>query len=136
MAREILTSSDDSVVVVKDLQVLFQEKGVGITPLWNAIESLGEQMKESIVGDRVMGKASALLCLYAGVQRVYACQISKSALAVLLQAEIPGETDKIIPYVTDKQGTGLCPFEQLLERVTDPNEAYELIQQKLASMQK
>lgn len=127
LVRDILNTSDVSVVVVKNNQVLTKKKGAGIKPIIYAIEELGENIHESILGDRILGKASSLLCRYAKIKAVYSPQATKTAIALLIKGSIPVQVDHIIPYVTNRDRSGLCPFEKMLENITEPEIAYNIL---------
>ena len=92
-----------------------------------AIDELGQEMQGTTVGDRILGKASALLCAYSKISSVYSPQTTKTALAVLIRAGIPGQTDESIPYVKNKYGNDICPFEKMLSDVDSPEEAYKIL---------
>ena len=98
-AREVLSTTDCSIVVVKNDSILIKKQGNGIKPILEAIEELGQEIKDSIIGDRILGKASALLCVYAKASGVYSRQSTKTAIAVLMRAGIPSQTDEMIPYI-------------------------------------
>ena len=67
VARDILSKTDCSIVVVKNGNILTKKQGDGMRPILEAIDELREDMQGSIVGDRILGKASALLCVYSKV---------------------------------------------------------------------
>lgn len=126
-ARDILSKADYSIVVVKNGNVLTKKQGDGIRPILEAIDELGGDMQGSIVGDKILGKASALLCVYSKVNGVYSLQATKTAIAVLIRAGIPGQTDEIIPYIKNRNGNDVCPFEKMLLDVDSPEEAFEIL---------
>ncbi len=84
-------------------------------------------MLGSTVGCRSLDKASALLCAYAKVSGVYAPQATKKAIAVLIRANIPARTDQMIPYVKNKDGTEVSPFEDMLMNIDSPEEAHNIL---------
>jgi hypothetical protein len=131
LARELLLGSDYSFVVVKNGKLLTGKRGDGVKPILYAIEEVGNDMQGSTVGYRTLGKASALLCAYAKVAGVYAPQATKKAIAVLIRANIPGRADEMIPYVKNKEGTGVSPFETMLIDVDSPEEAYKILKNKI-----
>jgi hypothetical protein len=131
LARDILQTSDSSVVFIKNSQILVKKKGDGIRPLLEAIDELGEQTQGCIVGDRILGKASALLCRYANISAVYSPQGTKTAIALMIIGGVPSQIDQLIPFITNRFGDGMCPFEKMLENVTEPEEAYEILNEKL-----
>ena len=77
--REILSKTEHSIVVIKNGDVLTKKKGEGIRPILEAIDELKENMNDSVIGDRILGKASALLCAYAKCKGVYSPQATKKA---------------------------------------------------------
>jgi hypothetical protein len=133
-ARELLSTTDFSVVVLKNGTVVTKKQGDGIKPILETVDELGEKLQGAIVGDRILGKASALLCAYAKVGGVYAPQATKTAIAVLIRTGIPGQTDELIPYVKNRDGDSLCPFEDMLADVDLPEEAYTILKNSLSQM--
>jgi len=100
-------------------------------PILEAIDELKENMNDSVIGDRILGKASALLCRYAKVKGVYSPQATKTAIALLVLAGIPSQIDEIIPYIKNRGGDGVCPFEEILKNVDSPEEAYNILKKKV-----
>ena len=127
VAEKMLGSSSGSIVVVKNGQVITTKQGKGIKPILDTIDELGEQMHGCVVGDRILGKASSFLCVYAKVSGVYSPQATKTAIAVLIRAGIPCQADKLIPFIQNRNGDGICPFEQLLSTVESADEAYVMV---------
>jgi hypothetical protein len=128
-AREILLNAGCSIVVIKENTIVTQKKGDGIQPLLEVIEE--QDLRGSVVGDKILGKASALLCVYSAVSGVYSLQATKTAIAALIRAGIPGQTDKMIPYITNKSGNDMCPFEKVLLNIDSPDEAYRLLKKMI-----
>ncbi len=121
---EVMEAYPYSIVVVENKQVLAHKTGEGVRPFIELIDELGNSLEGKIIGDRILGKASALLCAYSQVAGVYAPQATKTAIAVLIQAGIPGETDKLIDHVSNRFGTGVCPFEEMLTEVDEAEQAF------------
>jgi len=131
LVRDILSTSDVSVVVVKNAQVLAKKQGNGIRPILEVVDELGESMHQAIVGDRILGKASALLCRYANVRGVYSPQATKTAIALLIMGGVPCQVDKMIPFIKNRDGTGMCPFEKILENIIEPEAAYNMLKENI-----
>ncbi len=131
LAREVLTNSDCSIAVISYGKIWKKKKGEGIKPLLETIEEMGEDIYNSVIGDRILGRASALLCRYAKAQAVYSPQGTKTGIAILIMGGVPCQVDKLIPFINNKSGDGLCPFEKMLKDVTDPNESYKILREKL-----
>ncbi|RLF34644.1 MAG: hypothetical protein DRN08_04340 [Thermoplasmata archaeon] len=74
-----------------------------------------------------------MLCIYSKVASVYSTMATKKAIAALIQAKIPGQTDKIIPYIKNKNGKDICPFEKMLQDIHSPEEAYKILKKHFVS---
>jgi len=130
-AREIMATKGYSIVVVKNKKTLFTKTGEGVKPILETIEELGERMHDTVVGDRVLGKASALLCRYSKVKGVYSPQATKTAIALLIIGGIPCQVDKVIPFIQNKSRAGYCPFEKMLEDVDSSEMAYKILKENV-----
>ena len=131
LARKTLSSENYSIIVIRDGKILTQKKGEGIKPILKVIEELGDEMQDTVVGDRILGKASAFLCRYSKVKGVYSPQATKTAIAILIIGGIPCQVDEMIPVIKNKSGDGLCPFEKMLKNVESPKEAYKILKEKV-----
>ena len=131
LAREQLTNSDCSIAVVSNGKIWRTKKGEGVRPLLEVIEEMGEEIHDTVIGDRILGRASALLCRYAKAQAVYSPQGTKTGIAILIMGGVPCQVDKLIPFINNRAGDGLCPFEKMLKDITDPDEAYKILKEKL-----
>ena len=131
VAREAISNSDNSIVVVQYGKIWKQIKGNGLRPFLELIEEMGEDIQGTVVGDRILGKASAMLCRYSKVKGVYSPQGTKTGIALLIMGGIPCQVDQLIPFIKNRDGSGLCPFEKMLEGVDTPDEAYKVLKNKI-----
>ena len=131
LAQNVISNEDVSVVVVNYGKIWRKKKGEGIKPFLEVIEEMGDDIHGSVIGDRILGKASALLCRYSKVRAVYSPQATKTAIALLIMGSIPTQVDKLIPFIENRDGSGLCPFEKMLDGVTSPDEAYTIIKNQI-----
>lgn len=131
LAREVLSNTDCSIVVVNYGKIWKQKTGEGIRPILETIEEMGEDIQGSVIGDRILGRASALLCRYANAQGVYSPQGTKTGIALLIMGGVPCQVDQLIPSIKNRDGNGLCPFEKMLKDVTSPEEAYKILKEKV-----
>jgi len=131
VAKKILSDKDVSIVLIKYKKIWKEKKGAGVKPIFDLIDEMGNELSEYVVGDRILGKASAFLCRYANVKAVYSPQATKTAIAILILGGIPCQVDQMIPFIKNREGTGLCPFEDLLKDVEKPDVAYKIIKEKI-----
>lgn len=131
LAREILSSTDNSIVIICNGKIWNQKKGEGMGPILETIEEMGEDIFDSVIGDRILGRASALLCRYAKAKGVYSPQGTKTGIALLIMGGVPCQVDELIPFIKNRDGSGICPFENMLKDVVSPEEAYNILKQKV-----
>jgi len=84
--------------------------------------------------DRVVGRATAFLYRLLGVKEVYAHVMSRAAAEVLESSGIAHSCGTLVDHIINRQGTGICPFEETVLHITDPEEAFTAIREKMAQM--
>ncbi|KYK25874.1 hypothetical protein AYK20_04275 [Thermoplasmatales archaeon SG8-52-1] len=131
LAREVLSTTDCSIVVISFGKIWKKKKGDGIRPFLEVIAEMGEEINDSVIGDRILGRASALLCRYIKAKGVYSPQGTKTGIALLIMGGVPCQVDKLIPIIKNRTGDGLCPFEKILKDVISPEEAYQILKDKV-----
>jgi len=130
-AGQYLKDHDVSVVAIKDGVILNSIKGEGIRPFLELIQQHRSLLEGCVIGDRILGKASALLCRYIGAKGVYADHGTNKAIATLIVGGIPNQVDEIVDIIKNRTKDGLCPFEKLLESEDDPRRAYRILVDKI-----
>ena len=127
IAKDCLFENDFSCVVVKDSKVLHSVNGKGIRPLLNLYKSHREDLCESYVADKVIGKAAASFLICAKVKEVFGKIVSESAVTLLKEYNIPVSYDLLIPDILNIEYTDICPMEKLASTSNDPHEIISLI---------
>ena len=135
-AQLLMQISDVSLVVIKEGKVLHKRTGRGIAPFIDLIESTSEDFSDCVIGDRLLGRASAFLCRYVQAAGVYAVIGTKKALAVLMVGGMMAQVDHFIDFISNRSQDGLCPFERAVSSVETPAEAFTLIRKKLDELQR
>lgn len=115
--------SNYSLVVIKDKQIIFSSTLDRLTPIIKAIRQCDQELTGSLVFDRVVGKAAALLLISVEIASVHSLIGSQQAVETLTRYRIPFIFEKIIPIVLNNAGTGPCPLEKLASNKT-PEEFY------------
>ena len=124
IAKQRLKTKKQTLVFVKDSKVIFESNNEGLKGFIDAIEIHGRSLSEASVADRVLGKAAALLCLYLKIKAVFAVIASQSGLEVLKKFDIKYEYENLVSAILDLRKIYQCPFEKLVENVSDPKEAF------------
>jgi hypothetical protein len=125
MAKERLHEGGLGLSIVKDGCVLYESTRHGIYDFLNAVEKEGAMLLGAAVADRVVGKAIALLCIYAKVEAVYAMILSVEARATLEQHSVHHEWEALVENVLNIDQTGTCPFERVVMRISNPTVAFK-----------
>lgn len=129
-ARQLLRTSSVSLVVVRGTYI-WQRSGRGIRPLYDLVTEEEHNLKGGALADIVIGKAAALLILYAGLTSAYARVMSRPAYNLLVHNNVDVVPDVIVEGILNRDQTGPCPMESLTTNLNIPGQAYRLIGQKL-----
>lgn len=113
LAKSILNKEKKAIVIVKDGRVVFSSDGRGIKPIYTALNELKDQLIGSSVADKVIGKAAAMICQQAQIKELSTNLISEGGLKVLDNTPIIYEYDKLVPYIKNRDQSGMCPVETL-----------------------
>ncbi|MEM3641202.1 MAG: DUF1893 domain-containing protein [Candidatus Bathyarchaeia archaeon] len=125
IAKNRLSTKKLTLSIVKNAETLFESNAHGISGLLEAIEKLEEKLEGASVADRVVGKAIALLCVYAGVKAVYALILSEKAKEIFENYNVHHEWKIFVEKILDVNKRETCPFEKLAINIFNPQEAYE-----------
>ncbi len=125
IAKTSLRKKQLTLVLVKNCETLFETKFHRISGFLKAIEQQGKNLHDASVADRVVGKAVALLCVYANVKEVYAETLSTEGKNVLQQNGIAVEWKELVDTILDDQRQNICPFEKEAADVNDPQVAFD-----------
>lgn len=122
MAKEFLENEKLALAIVKDGKLVFSSTGIGIKPLFTAVELSKDELEGSSVADKVTGKAAAMLCKYAKIKELHTHLISENAIAVLRDTQVILEYEESTPYIKNRDRTGMCPVETLSLKTNDIDE--------------
>ncbi len=107
--------------------IVFRRRGV--IDLFNAVTSHPDLMRGASVADKVIGLGAAFLLVKGGVAEVYADVISRPAVSKLQDAGISLSYGSMVEHIINREGTGICPVEQLTSTAKSPDEAWKLIKE-------
>ena len=120
-----------SLYVMKEGKVLFKSREHRIKPLYLCLRQHGEEMREAVVVDKLVGAAAAYLCILGKVKQVITPVISQAAVSALEGAGIPVYAEKTIDNVMNQDKTALCPMEKLASELQSPKAFYDHISEHL-----
>jgi len=102
---------------------LYTSRKTGIAPMLDWLAE-GADLRDFSAANKIVGKAAALLFVLAGVKSVYGEVMSQAGLAVLQKHHIPCSYGTLTPYIINRKGDGICPMEQTVQQIDDPQQAY------------
>jgi hypothetical protein len=132
LARSLLEEEKWNLVIVKGGQVLFSSRERGIAPFFQAVQSIGGSLHNAALADRIVGSAVAMLCLQARITSVYAGIASQGALDMLKGQGVTITSKSTVPYISNYDGTDLCPFEKMAGSCQGPSQLFVALQSLFA----
>ncbi len=108
----------------------------GIKPVLSKLNETKDYFKDLDVVDKIVGKAVAMLLVLSGARSVYALTLSKAGQEVLEKYHIAYRYDRMVDYIVNDAGDGMCPMELTVKDIDDPEEAYLALKRKVQEMMK
>ncbi len=131
-ARNMLHEGGYACVVCGRDTVAVSEKR-GVMPLLQWLAE-GKNWQGCAAADRVVGRAAAFLYVRLGVTAVYADVISRGGAEVLAGRGIETAWGEQVPFIANRSGDGLCPMEEAVLSLDDPEAAEEALRRKAAAL--
>lgn len=123
---------DHSICLCRDGD-FFTDDGRGISPMMRLIAE-GRDLKDYSAADQIVGKAAAMLFVLSGIKAVYGKVMSEAAKRCLTEHHIPYSYDILIRAIINRRGDGICPMEQAVADIDNPEDGYQALQRRLAEM--
>lgn len=108
---------NNSLVVIKDGNIIFKSDEDRLKPIIKCINEYKEEMKDSIVIDKKVGLAAAKLFAFANVKEIYALVASKTAFDYLVGRDIKFEAEKLVNNILNDSQSDICPMEKLAQEL-------------------
>ena len=131
---EELDRTGNSLMIYSGGRLIFQSASKGVRPHLEAIDMHGEALRGTLMVDKIVGRAAALLILYSDAAETHAQVLSRPGKQVLDMHGLPTEYVELVDHIKMKDGSIYCPFERMVQGVTDPGEAYAAIIDKMGSL--
>ena len=130
LARNVITNEECNLVIIKYGKIWKKASEMGVKPVIDAINEMGDDINDSVIGEKTIGRASALLFSYATAAGVYSLQGTKTAIALLIMGGVPCQIDSMIPYIDRSNDSGHLQADNILRDVSSPEEAYLILKEK------
>ena len=99
----------------------------GVRDLEYLIDNEPDFLRGASVADKVTGKASAGLAVYAGVAKLYSEILSRKALPLLEAAGIEYSFGTLVDRILIPEGDRRCPLEQIVDEARTPEEVVAVL---------
>jgi hypothetical protein len=132
-----LEKTGKSLQIYKNGELVFSSSKKGVRPHLDAIEEVGlTELKGSVMVDKIIGRAAALLILYVKAAESYAIVISEGAKQLFDESGINYSYRIQTENIKTENGVIYCPFEQMVQGIDKPEEAYHAIKSKMAELRR
>jgi riboflavin transporter FmnP len=133
MAKNMLLNETATCILVKNDKVILSLSGNGISPLIEIKNLHSDLAKDAYVFDKIIGKAAAMVIVLLGCKKVYAETMSDSAADFLTAHGIKFDFNSKIGTIRNRAGTGICPLENAVLNISDPELGYQKLLETIAS---
>ena len=120
-------------MIYKNDELIFESNLKGIRPHLKAIDEVGDSLKDTLMVDKILGRAAAFLVIYSGAREAIAAVVSTPGRQVLDKYGLKFSYREEVPHIKLENGVIYCPFEQMVQDIEDPVEAYRAIVEKMKS---
>ena len=129
-ARKMLQENKAACVLMKDGKIIMSENGRGVNPLLVIYDKRKGDMKDTVVVDKVIGRATAAIAICGKVKHVHAEVMSQEAVDFLKEYKITTSYTLLVSRILNRTRDGLCPMESTVLNITDPYKAVEAVRAK------
>ena len=123
-----------TLVVQKDGVTICRDFGRGVGPALRLYDAQPEVLRGARVYDTIVGKAAAAIYILGGASGVYAGTMSAAAADFLTANGVDCACEMKTEKLLNRQGTGLCPFEQAVLELERPEDCLPVIRATLARL--
>lgn len=133
LAIDELNNTDYSLVVVKDNKVKYRSKEESVGSIVHLLEDKPQLLKDSVVADKIIGRAVAMVCDFAAVKFCYGQVVSEGAIDIFEKNDVSYQIEKKVKAIENKDKTDLCPIEKLTLEIEDSSKGIQRIKKFLNS---
>ncbi len=135
LVKKELHEGTSSLILVRDGRILSRKNGSGIAPLLQLVTEERELLKGAVLGDKVIGRAAALLTVDKELSLLYTPLISEEAINIL-KGRVLYSYLKEVPFILRRDGKGQCPVESRVKDLVNPDIAEKVIREFVESISK
>ena len=127
-------NTSDHTLVIWDGDNFIGRSGIGVKPLMTFLREDKDFFHGKEVADTIIGKAAALLLVASGASAVYGQTMSRSAINLLDQYQIPYGYETLVDHIQNRDKTGLCPLEDAVQNINEPSQAFDAVENRIQEL--
>ena len=131
-AKSILIDNNHKLVIINNSNTITSNNR-GVKALLDLLDEKAD-LSGAYAADKVVGKAAAIIYCQLGIRALYASVISEGAKDILSENGILLEFDKVVPYIINRQGDGMCPMEEAVGDERDQLTAIQRVRDRLKEL--
>lgn len=133
-AKRMVRGGEASCVLLNGEKIVCTGRGQGVAPLVSIYENNPAALRGACVVDKVIGKAAAIIIVLGGAKKAYGEIMSASACNYLAAHGCEASFGERIGVVANRAGDGICPLEQSVLSVDDPEEGYRTLKETITRL--
>ena len=134
-ALRLINNKKKSFVIIKGGAVIHADGGHGVAPLLTIYQNEPEKIENAFVTDKIIGKAAAVILVAGGAKRAYGIVMSAAGCSYLQRHNIMTEYGRLVEVMSNRDNSGICPFEAAVMSIDSPQEGIAAITKTLEIMQ-
>ncbi len=133
-AKKMIADGDATFIVIRNGEIIHTADGRGVRPIMQLLDSKPELLRGSVIVDKIIGKAAALLLKLGDAKRVYGELMSARARDYLQTNQMRPEYGRCIDVISNRAGDGICPLERAVCDTDDPVRGREILRETIKQL--
>ena len=119
---ELLTSRNKTCILINQETIVYESDAFGVKPLRELRQMNYKKLDGDylVLVDRVIGKGALMLAELIGVDAIFTPLTSQTALDYNKTLHIPLYYKDLVPYIENRDRSGMCPIEHSVRDTNDP----------------
>ncbi len=131
-AVNLILEESASCVLIRENVIENTVNARGIAPVIKLYED--GLLEGGYIVDKIIGKAAAMVMTLGGVKGCYGVTMSRAAVEWFNEHGVSVRYNKLVEYIVNRSGDGICPMEETVKDIYDGKEAYLALKAKIAEL--
>lgn len=120
---ELLAARNKTCILINLETIVYESDAIGVKPLRELRQMNYRKLDGDylILVDRVIGKGALMLAELIGIDAIFTPLTSQPALDYSNKVGIPLYYKELVPFIENRDRTGMCPIENSVKDTNDPD---------------